>query len=192
MMTLGWALDEDLPISFIAARSRGPARSGVRLDWLVVHTTESSEAPGTALAVAKWFAGPQAPKASAHYVIDPGEVVQCVHLDDTAWAAPGANSRGIHLEHCGRAAQTPEQWADEASAAMLARSARLAAQLAKQFDIPVRWINSSSLRSGERGFTGHVDVTEAFSHGQGHTDPGPNFPWPRYLEMVAEELAKLA
>ena len=102
------------------------------IDLVVVHTMEASEKPGTALAVAKWFAGTAAPMASAHYCVDDADVIACVLESDVAWAAPGANSNGVHIEHAGFASQSPEQWADEYSVAVLERSARLAARIARR------------------------------------------------------------
>jgi N-acetyl-anhydromuramyl-L-alanine amidase AmpD len=145
---------------------------------------EAPEKPGTARAVAHWFEGPNAPQASAHYCIDADETIQCVPEDVVAWAAPGANRRGVHLEHAGFASQTPAAWDDDYSRRVLARSAELAADIAARHQIPIERLTVDELKAGARGFCGHVDVTNAFNGGKGHTDPGPAFPWDRYLELV--------
>lgn len=156
---------------------------------IVIHTMENPEKPGTARAVARWFAGPAAPQASAHYCIDQAEVVQCVREKDVAWAAPGANRDGIHLEHAGRARQTLEEWSDEYSRAELSVSAVVAADVAARHAIPIRKLTVEQVKDGvSKGFCGHVDVTKAFGKST-HTDPGENFPWGLYLSMVEENLA---
>lgn len=154
------------------------------IDLIVVHTMEAPERPGTARAVASWFAGLSAPQASAHYCVDDVDVIACVLECDVAWAAPGANERGVHIEHAGFASQTPEQWEDTYSRALLDRSSRLAARIARRWQIPIVKLSVSELAAGGRGFIGHVDATNAFERGHGHTDPGPNFPWDHYLELV--------
>jgi N-acetyl-anhydromuramyl-L-alanine amidase AmpD len=139
----------------------------------------------TALAVAKWFAGPQAPQASAHYCVDAIDVIQCVGESDIAWAAPGANANGLHIEHAGRAGQTVEQWADAYSVATLERSAALCADLCRRYGIPIKRLGPDEVKVGARGICGHVDVTRAFPEKKGtHWDPGPNFPWAKYIDMV--------
>lgn len=175
---------------FIQARNY--TRVGGRaIDLVVIHDMEAPEASTTAEAVAAWFAGPSAPQASAHYNIDSNSIVQSVRDMDVAWHAPGANHNGIGLEHAGYARQTRYEWLDNYGRAMLALSAKLSAELANRYEIPVRRLTVTELKRGQRGFIGHIDATNAFSGGSGHTDPGPGFPWDWYLEQVKAELAKL-
>ena len=168
---------------YVQARNYTPGRlRAPRL--IIVHTVEGPETPGTAWSVAQWFAGPSAPQASAHFIVDPAEVVGCVHPTDTAWAAPGANADGLQIEHAGRAGQGAAGWADSASQAILRLSASLAASLADRYGIPVRHLTDAQLLAGEAGFVGHDQVSRVYRKSD-HTDPGPTFPWGFYLQLVA-------
>lgn len=176
--------------NYIQAKNYTKAKDrDVRL--IVLHTMEAPEKPGTALAVAKWFGGPNAPQASAHYCIDDASITQCVSEDDVAWAAPGANKIGIHLEHAGYAKQNAADWSDAYSESMLQLSAKLAAEIAFRHAIPLVKLSSLDIAAGKAGFCGHRDCTEAFAIKGGHTDPGANFPWGHYMQLVqaaAQEL----
>lgn len=154
------------------------------IQLIVIHTMEAPEKPKTAFNVASWFAGPSAPQASAHYCVDDVDVIQCVLECDVAWHAPGANNNGIGIEHAGYASQTPEQWDDDYSKAVLANSAKLSAQLCKRFGIPIVRLSVADLQAKKLGFCGHIDITNAFNSGHGHVDPGPNFPWDSYIAQV--------
>jgi N-acetyl-anhydromuramyl-L-alanine amidase AmpD len=181
----------DIPL--IRAKNAGPPRPGQTLDLVVIHTMEAPEHAGTARAVAEWFTtdmlgrdGKPHP-ASAHYCIDADEVIQSVPEDVVAWAAPHANRQGVHLEHAGYAAQTAIDWDDDYSRRVLARSAELAADIARRHGIPIERLTVDQVRAGARGFCGHVEVSLAFpsAHPENdHHDPGPAFPWDRYLELV--------
>ncbi len=175
-------------MEFIQARNYTKAsRAGARL--IVIHTMEAPEKPGTATAVAKWFAGPSAPQASAHFCIDNHVMVQCVRLEDVAWAAPGANRDGVHIEHAGYAAQTVGQWNDDYSNELLERSSFLAASLCLKFGIPARKLSVAEVRDGKTpGICGHYDVSLAFGKST-HTDPGKNFPWDKYVALVEDALS---
>jgi hypothetical protein len=195
-VTVTGALDEPTELAldnalmslepFIAAAHYSPANRpySAPLDLIVIHTMEAPKSPNRAVNVAQWFAGDSAPQASAHYCIDDQDTVCCVVESDVAWGAPGANNQGIHLEHAGYASQSPADWQDDYAQAMLDRSARLAARLVRRWSIPIQHLSVAELAAGGRGFCGHVDVTNAFDHGRGHTDPGPNFPWEGYLLLV--------
>jgi N-acetyl-anhydromuramyl-L-alanine amidase AmpD len=177
---------------FIQARNYTPAnRSSLRL--IVIHTMESPEKPGTARAVAKWFASPTAPQASAHACVDNAELVLCVKETDVAWAAPHANRDGYHIEHAGFARQTLADWSDDYSAQTLRISSAHAADIATQWGIPARRLTIAEVADGKtKGFCGHADVTAAFKTFGGHTDPGTAFPWDLYIARVAEDMDKLA
>lgn len=179
-------LAEVMP-DFIQARHYTPAnRATIRL--ICVHAMQSAEKPWIARAVAKWFAGPVAPRASAHACVDDQEIVLCVHEKDIAWGAPGANRDGYHIEHSGRVGQNAAEWADSYSQAVLERSAKHAAQIANKYSIPIRRLTVAEVADGQTpGFCGHIDVTRAFRKST-HTDPGPNFPWDHYLELVEDAM----
>jgi N-acetyl-anhydromuramyl-L-alanine amidase AmpD len=172
--------------TFIQARHYTKGRTHP-IDVLVIHTMEAPEKPDTAENVAKWFAGPTAPQASAHYCIDNNSIVQCVKDTDVAWHAPGANHNGLGFEHAGYSAQKPADWSDAYSDQMLKLSAGLVAEKCKEHGIPAVYLREADLLAGRRGITGHVQVSRAFKLST-HTDPGPNFPIERYLGYVKEHL----
>lgn len=154
-----------------------------RVDVIVMHTMQAAEKPGTASAVARWFAGANAPQASAHYCVDASEVVHCVAEHDIAWQAPGCNHNGIGIELAGYAEQSAADWTDPYSDAMLRRAAELVAGICRRWHVPVRRLSVDDLRAGARGLCGHVDVSKAFGKSN-HWDPGPNFPWPHFLQLI--------
>ena len=172
-------------VPFIQAANFTPAQR-TRVDLVVLHSMENSEKPSSARGVAEWFAGPNAPRASAHYCVDAGEVIACVREEDVAWAAPGANRNGIQIEQAGHADQSASQWLDPYSTAMLQRMIPLMVEICRRWTIPAVIVGPEALRQGLRGITTHNFVTLAFRKST-HTDPGIHYP----LEWVVSRVAAL-
>lgn len=158
--------------------------NGRQIDLIVIHDAETEEYPNTAELVARYFAGPNAPQASAHYTCDVDSVVQSVWDVDVAWHAPGANHNGLGIEHAGRASQDEAEWLDSYSEKMLReQSAPLVSTLCIAYGIPGVFVDAAGLLRGERGITTHWEVTKAFRQGA-HWDPGYSFPMDWYLGIV--------
>jgi hypothetical protein len=178
------------PAAFIAARYFNRSRYGSDIRNVVIHTAETGEVKKSARGTANWFNSEMRAKdgniyeASAHFCVDADEIIGCVDPTYMAYGAPGANRQGIHIEHAGRASQTPEQWADEYSDRMLRRSAALVSALCRKHGIPIKRIGPDELKAGGRGICGHDTVSAAFPVRGAHTDPGPAFPWARYIDLV--------
>ena len=168
-------------LPFVQAAHFHSGRQGKPIKLLVIHTMEAPERNETAENVAQYFKTTPT-LASAHFCIDNNSIVQCVHDNDTAFAAPGANNTGLHFEHAGYAAQSAQNWSDAYSDDMLWLSARLVAAKAALHGIPIAWLSPSDLSAGKKGITSHRNCTQAF--GGSHTDPGVNFPIQRYLTYV--------
>lgn len=160
--------------------SRNYTRRKVRV--IVLHTMEAPEKGTTAENVARYFATVERP-ASAHVCVDNNSVVQCVFDNDVAYAAPGCNYDGIQIEMSGYARQTPEEWRDEFSSAMLVIVAGVIAQYSLKFDISIIHLTDDELRMGERGVVGHDQVSRVYKRST-HTDPGPAFPWVEVMAMA--------
>lgn len=153
-----------------------------QLRLIVIHTMEAAESPKTAENIAEYFAS-GAVVASAHACVDQDSVVVCLPPFDTAFAAPGANADGYQIEHAGYAAQDGAGWNDDASQSMLKLSAAHARPIALAAGIPLKHLTNAELAAGEAGFVGHNQVSDVYKRSD-HWDPGPNFPWDQYMDIV--------
>jgi hypothetical protein len=135
------------------------------IERIVLHTTEGSY--GGAVS---WFQDP-ASEVSSHYVIrrSDGEVTQMVSDDAKAWHACNNNNDTLGVEHEG-ASSNPSTW----TPAMVDASARLAAWLVVQYDIPI----------DRDHIVGHGEIQPAECSGR--VDPGPHFPWDDYMTLVGQ------
>ncbi|MFE2653741.1 N-acetylmuramoyl-L-alanine amidase, partial [Streptomyces sp. NPDC059346] len=135
------------------------------VDKVVIHTTQGSYAGSIS-----WYQNP-ASQVSAHYTIrsSDGEVTQSVREKDTAWHAGSANSSSVGIEHEGYV-DNPA-WYTEA---MYRSSAALTKHLAARYNIPK---NRSHI-------IGHSEAP-----GATHTDPGPNWDWNHYMQLIGGDPA---
>jgi N-acetyl-anhydromuramyl-L-alanine amidase AmpD len=182
-----------IPADHYTARADSPRRD---VGLIVMHSAEAPERPKVAESIARYFQGPAAPQASAHFVVDDAEIIQCVRPQDVAWHAPGVNWRSLGIELAGYAFQTRDQWLDAWGQKMLPLAARLVAELCREYGISVRFVPADELNSPystATGITTHQQVSAAFPCGNdGHSDPGPNFPTEYFLELVQGELSRLS
>ncbi|MFJ9032510.1 peptidoglycan-binding protein [Streptomyces sp. NPDC102274] len=127
---------------------------------VVVHVTQGSYA-GTI----SWFQNPSS-KVSSHYVVrsSDGAVTQMVRDSDTAYHARSANSSSLGIEHEGFV-DDPSWFTDS----MYRSSAALTRYLCDRYGIP----------KDRAHIVGHVEVP-----GNDHTDPGPNWNWNYYMQLV--------
>ena len=148
---------------------------------VVIHCTVSPCEPGGARNIAAYFRS-QSAGGSAHYVVDPAEVVQSAYDSVVAWHAP-PNSNSLGIELCDPMSGSGRRWKDRRHQDMLHNAAKLAAQLCLHYDVPIRRIDPGDLRNGRHGICGHDDVSDAFKQSS-HWDPGPAFPWAQFMTMV--------
>lgn len=181
-------------IVFVQAERFKSIPAGRKIDLVCLHTAELPEKPNGAESVAAYFKRPRDGKgnivdASAHYCVDSDSTVQCVLEKDIAWAAPGANNNGIHIELTGWAKQTAADWEDAYSTAELQIAASLVAKICARNGIPAQFVDEHELADekgvarGARGITTHACVSKAFKKST-HTDPGTGFPMVRFIDMV--------
>lgn len=163
---------------FVPAANFTPAR-GRKKRVIVLHSDEVLEVSSNAEGVANYFHNQ--PKgsngSSAHVVVDNDTEVRCVRDKDVAWAAPGANSDGLHIEQAGYASQARKDWKDTYSRKVIERAAHRAARWCVKYGIRPHLLSDAQLRDGvTTGVTTHAQVTKVFSAGVGHTDPGYGYP----------------
>jgi hypothetical protein len=144
-------------------------RSPTSLRSIVVHVTE-----GAFWGSVQWLKNPRA-HASSHFIVArSGRIVQLVHVSDIAWHAGNwkVNVGSVGIEHEGFT-YGPGGFTD----AQYDRSARLTAWLARRSLMPIdrKHIIGHAEVPGPRGGRGGAS---------GHTDPGPNWRWGRYLDLV--------
>ncbi|MGN5631300.1 peptidoglycan-binding protein [Streptomyces sp. AC154] len=131
------------------------------IDKVIIHVTQGSYAGSIS-----WFQNP-ASQVSSHYVVrsSDGQITQMVRDSDTAYHARSANSSALGIEHEGFI-DDPSWFTDS----MYRSSAALTAYLCDRYGIP----------KDRAHIIGHSEAP-----GNDHTDPGPNWDWTRYMQLVA-------
>lgn len=171
---------------FVAARFHGGSQTPKAI---VMHATVSSDNPGTARNVAAMWHGPNSPLSSAHYVVDPTTIIQCVG-DHTVAFHCGFNTGSLSIELCDEQVGPATRWTDADSKAIIQRAAELTAKLALAYGIATFRPTVAQLKSrGPHGIYGHNDSRLAFGNTT-HSDPR-DFPWAKFLHQVDLEVANL-
>lgn len=131
------------------------------IDKVIIHVTQGSYAGSIS-----WFQDP-ASEVSSHYVVrsSDGQITQMVRDSDTAYHARSANSSALGIEHEGFI-DDPSWFTDT----MYRSSAALTAYLCDRYGIP----------KDRAHIIGHSEAP-----GNDHTDPGPNWDWTRYMQLVS-------
>jgi N-acetyl-anhydromuramyl-L-alanine amidase AmpD len=165
---------------YVPAKYIGKKRAKTRL--VTIHDMEAPELDKTAENVARYFQNPDYP-SSAHICVDNNSIVQCVKDSYIAYGAGGGNDDAIHIELAGYGAQKKSDWLDHYSIACLALGADAAAQYCLKYELPPVKLTNQQLLAGKAGIVGHDQITTVYKIST-HTDPGPFFPWPRFMAMV--------
>lgn len=170
--------------TYIPARLHGGAQSAI--SRIVIHATVSPCVAKGARNVAAYFQSREA-GGSAHYIVDPGEVIQAVKDDVVAYHAP-PNTGTLGVELCDPQAGSPLRWQDGPHEQMLIRAAALVRQLATIHGVPLVRLTALDLTQGKHGICGHVEVSRAFGESDhGDPDEGGKFPWLRFMQLITEE-----
>ncbi len=171
--------------TLVPAKWTGPRVLNRPVDLIVIHAMQYAERPDAAEIIANDFATRSADnKASAQWCIDNNSAVRCVDDDVVAYAAPGANKNGVHLELAGFSEQDAAGWHDAFSIDVLENTAEIIVQYCKKYAIPPVHLTNDELKAGQRGIVGHKQVSDVYKLSD-HQDPGPNFPWDYLLARVA-------
>ncbi len=161
----------------------------LRVQWVVIHSAEIGESLDGAEVLMRRCAEKRLDAkgkeivSSWHYAVDADSITQSVREEDIAYHAPGANAAGIGIELCGRARQTAAEWDDSYSRTMLSRAAALTADICGRWEIQPTFVTADGLLRGVPGITTHAEVSKAWKRST-HSDPGPNFPLQRYVDLV--------
>ncbi|MBE7338135.1 glycoside hydrolase domain-containing protein [Corynebacterium aurimucosum] len=166
----------------------GGPRSTDGLLGVCIHTTEN---PLGALAenVANYQI--RSESGSYHVLVDntTNDNINSLRENTEDWVTWSAGQTGnqlaVHLSFVCYSAQSRADWLG--ATRMLAEGADVVAYWCRRFKIPVQKIGAADLKAGRRGIFGHADVSAAW-HEVDHTDPGPNFPWAEFIQMVQERL----
>jgi hypothetical protein len=101
-------------------------------------------------------------------------------------APPNAHSLGIEITAEGGdypKNYSRDEWLSPQVWPAVQRAATRARDLCDRYGLPLVKLTPADLLAGKKGICGHVDVSQAW-HQTNHTDPGPNFPWDRFMAEV--------
>lgn len=132
------------------------------INYVIIHTAQGSYS-GTI----NWFKNASA-NVSAHYVIrsSDGQITQMVREKDVAYHVRSYNTSSVGIEHEGYV-DNPSWYTD----AMYRASAALTRNICQKYGLALT-------RSVVKG---HSEMP-----GNDHTDPGPNWNWTYYMQLVTQ------
>jgi PKD repeat protein len=161
------------------------SRSGTAISALTVHTIQGSYAGAIS-----WSQNCSS-NVSYHYVVrsSDGQTTQMVYESDKAWHVGSANPYAIGIEHEGYV--TDASWY---TTALYTASAAIAIDVTQSGYgmLPIRtYYGASSTGNDVLGACTQIKGHQHFPS-QSHTDPGINWDWPRYYNLVNPFVAPAA
>jgi hypothetical protein len=151
--------------------NQGGRRS--RTIGVVVHATRGGTANADTdyRATINFFLAPGTP-ASAHFVVGPSRVCRMVEDDDQSWHGGVNNATHLGIEIAQPASQPPFSDFQYKAAAAIVR------EWCRKYDIPAEHVDSQA----RPGIIGHEETEQG--RGVGKTDPGRQFDWAHFMELV--------
>lgn len=143
----------------------GAGRGAGSINWIIIHVVQ-----GSASSAVNWFQNPDA-NVSAHYTVaKSGHCYQSVSDQNIGWHAGNSdyNQGSIGIEHGGYVS-------DSFTADQYQSSATLTSWLCEQYGVP----KQHPADPANAGVIGHAQVP-----GSTHTDPGSNWNWGHYMDLV--------
>lgn len=161
-------------------------RSLSDIRWVVLH---DEEAP-TAESAARYFTNEDS-GGSAHECVDGSVCFQTLDAKRIPWAAPGANTKGYHIEQAGYARWLRWIWKSKANWLIVQRAAWRTAVACHDYNLGrPKFVNAAGLVRNLKGITTHAEVTKAFPElarkSGSHTDPGPGWPRDDFIATAQE------
>lgn len=173
------------------ARTQFRQRYATPTGLIVVHTAESmldTIGEDTGAEGVADFIRRRADPGSYHRLVDSDSIVALVRFEMAAYGdGTGSNEFAIHLSFACRAADWPGMDPARREAFLVngARAAREAATWLERehgVTVPARRVTRTQSDQGVAGFISHGERDPGR-----RTDPGPGFPWDRFLTLYAQE-----
>jgi hypothetical protein len=172
--------------AYCRSENHGIARPERWIRLCVLHSTEGTNRPGSALDLAQDFRPRAKPGQgrSYHFVLDDWETVQLVPEAFEAWAAgETANRCGIHVALVGRSAR--EDWPARPA---WNRAAELCAGICARHGLGLAFVEAASFPA-QCGLTSHNQCRIAW-HETTHIDPGgvaeEHWDWAAFVRRVRD------
>lgn len=159
------------------------SRGGAAPRILVAHYTVSRNSTGwgDVDAIRNYF-NRSSTGASSTYLIDwEGNCKYIVNETMKPWTQTVFNPYSISIEFIAMGSESTSWWLDGKG---LKVGAKVFADAAQRWDIPIRWVDPNGCGVPVKGITDH-NALECNSH----TDVRPNFPMPRFVQMVKDAAA---
>ena len=151
-------------------KGRSPMIERSAVNVLVVHSAEGAT---DEMNLGAFFARVTSGSSQAGIGQD-GGYASYVNYADTAWCAPPLNQEAEHVELCGFARWTREEWL--AHRPMLETLSRWLAWRCAVRRIPIVLLTDADLKAGKAGICDHDSVSNVWKKSD-HWDVGENFPW---------------
>jgi hypothetical protein len=173
------------------ARTQFRQRYATPTGLIVVHTAESmldTIGEDTGAEGVADFIRRRADPGSYHRLVDSDSIVALVRFEMAAYGdGTGSNEFAIHLSFACRAADWPGMDPGRREAFLVngARAAREAATWLERehgVTVPARRVTRTQSEQRVAGFISHAERDP-----DRRTDPGPGFPWDRFLTLYAQE-----